>query len=238
MKIAIVGRNTEDLVRIAEKDFGFKIDYFNPEIVISNGGDGSLLGAEHQYPGILKLGLRDSETSLKHEQTDVFDAFSKLKHGNFTAKQYIKLEAKSNNKSVVALNDISIRSSNVLSAIRYTVEINNKDYTGEIIGDGLIVSTPVGSSAYYRSITKSVFQVGIGLAFNNSIEAVDHLVLDDDVVIKTKITRGPAIAAADNNNIWINLNTGDEVVIRKHHQKATLLFIDERKGPFAFTRLV
>lgn len=37
----------------------------------------------------------------------------------------------------------------------------------KVIGDGLLVATPFGSSGYYRSITGGVFEIGVGVAFNN-----------------------------------------------------------------------
>ena len=90
MKVTIVGR---DIKKIEEKAIkhGFEIIHpliavqpkppALPDIIISNGGDGSLLGAERDFPGIPKLGLRDSRTSLKHEHTDVDFAFTQLKQG-------------------------------------------------------------------------------------------------------------------------------------------------------------
>lgn len=238
MKIAIVGRDIGKIKYSAIHLGGYEIDYDNPEVVISNGGDGALLGAERDYPGIPKLGLRDSKTSSKHEHSNIDDSLYKLFYGQYTKKEFIKIETEFKGKKLISLNDISLRSRNLLSAIRYKVEINDKEYIGEIIGDGLIVSTPVGSSAYYRSITHSLFRVGIGLAFNNSTEPISHLVLEEDSIIKAKVLRGPAFVASDNNEEMFELNDNDEIIIKKHHQKATLLFTEEREGELAFTRLV
>jgi NAD+ kinase len=65
--------------------------------------------------------------------------------------------------------------------------------------------------------------VGLGLAFNNSIEQVDHMVLRENVCIRVRITRGPAIAVADNHPELIDIDEGDEVVIRKDEGTATIL---------------
>jgi len=75
----------------------------------------------------------------------------------------------------------------------------------EFIGDGLVVATPFGSTGYYRSITDSYFELGIGIAFNNSTEQADSLVVKEQRQIKVLITRGPALLYADNQTKIINL---------------------------------
>ncbi|MBZ0266740.1 hypothetical protein K8I85_01160, partial [bacterium] len=110
------------------------------------------------------------------------------------------------------------------SSVRYRVWIDDKEFSDdEIVGDGVVVATPFGSTAYYRSITGSIFRLGLGLAFNNSCEPVDHLVLPDDTVIRVRITRGPAILAADNAAETLELREDDEIVITRDERQAILL---------------
>lgn len=236
-KVALVGR---DLYKIKEQvlHYGFKVVEKNPDFVISNGGDGALLGAETQYPEVPKLGLRDSKTSMKHESSNIDHVLGLIRDGYYTVKEFMKLQASFNNKKLHALNDVMLRNEIPTSGIRFYVEINGDDYTGEVIGDGLIVATPIGSSAYYRSITHSVFQTGIGVAFNNSTEPITHLVLKEDSYIKLKITRGPALATTDNNLDYYHLKENNELVIHKSNQVARIISHSERHGPSAFTRLV
>jgi NAD+ kinase len=89
-----------------------------------------------------------------------------------------------------------------------------------------VAATPFGSSAYYRSITHSLFQVGIGLAFNNSTEPVDHMVLREDSLIEVTILRGPAIVAVDNNPERVSLLEGDTFLVRKSSEPARILGIE------------
>jgi NAD+ kinase len=138
----------------------------------------------------------------------------------------IKLEGEKNGQKRVAVNDIIIHNENVSSAVRYRVKINGVPYSGEIIGDGLVVSTPFGSTAYYRSVTQSFFRVGIGLAFNNSTERISHLVLRETAEIEVTITRGPAVLNADNHPQPIRLQSGERAIIRRNPGCATILAID------------
>ncbi len=229
MKVALVGRDLEEVEPLLQ-DFGFSRDQESPDVVISNGGDGALLGAERQYPGIPKLGLRNSKTADRKRDTDTAEALKNLAEGKLKEHRYLKLCAEANGQKLIALNDVILHNKVLTSAVRYEVEIDGKNHMGEIVGDGLIVATPFGSSAYYRSITHSIFQVGIGLAFNNSIEPVNHLVLRDTCMIEATILRGPAQVAADNDPNWIDLEAGDKLTVRKSDCVARILSIETLRG--------
>jgi NAD+ kinase len=109
------------------------------------------------------------------------------------------------------------------SGVRYRVWIDGKEFGAEIVGDGVVVATPFGSTGYYRSITRGIFRVGLGVAFNNTTEQVDHMVLAEEAEIRVLVTRGPAVAAADNCLKTIPLEDGDEVLIRRHEGQAVVL---------------
>ena len=106
--------------------------------------------------------------------------------------------------------------------MRYDVRIDGELYGQEIVGDGVGVSTVHGSTAYYRSITHSIFRTGIGLAFSNSTELVNHLVLPEDSVINIKIIRGPGELTADNAPEMPLVKDGSECEIRMSDLKAEM----------------
>ena len=110
--------------------------------------------------------------------------------------------------------------------MRYKVWINGESYGREIVGDGVGMSTVHGSTAYYRSITHSVFRIGVGLAFSNSTEVVNHLVLPEDSVVRILILRGPCEMVADNSPDRIELNAGDEGFICLSAKTSPMLGMD------------
>jgi hypothetical protein len=65
----------------------------------------------------------------------------------------------------------------------------------------------------------------LGLAFNNSTEQSDHMVLKEDSEIKIKIVRGPAVAYADNDEVEIPLEDGDIIEIKKSKDMARIIKI-------------
>ncbi len=231
MKIAVCGRNLDDLHRYMN-GLPLQVVRADPDVVICYGGDGSLLGAEREFPGVPKCPIRDSRSNGKCPEHGELVILRRLIDGVLQRKSLLKLEAvTSRGEREVGLNDVFISKSNIASAVRYRLWLNEEPYGHQIVGDGLVVSTPFGSTGYYRSITHSLFRVGIGIAFNNSTEPIDHLVTDDATVIRMEIIRGPAVLLADNNPVRIPLNKGDQVTVVKAPVQTIIMGLDEFRCP-------
>jgi NAD+ kinase len=222
MKIALKGRYLEDISPFL-KGGKYKITDRSPELIIVHGGDGALLGAEKEFPGIPKFPVRDIRTApLCEEHSSYEKIFGMLSGGRLRKTKLMKLSATCGKFSIKAINDIFIHNANPVSAIRYRVFIDGQAYGEEIVGDGVGVSTVHGSTAYYRSITHSVFRVGIGLAFSNSTETTNHLVLPDDTPVRIRLTRGPGILVGDNSPEMFEMKAGDAVAIGKIRETAVI----------------
>ena len=148
MKVLLYSRNGQYPKSLEQpvKNRGLEIVQQNPDVVITFGGDGTLLGAERDFPQIPKLPLKDSGVgfhtiSLPIEQT--LDLFVQNK---LRLQDFFKLEAIAGDHKIVALNEISIRNKLINSALRYDVSITNQSEQplnfDNLIGDGLIIATP------------------------------------------------------------------------------------------------
>ncbi len=194
-----------------------------PDVVISYGGDGTLMRAEYAYPGIPKLLLKGSAICKLCSPLSNEEVLKKFIAGRYRMEAVEKLEARAKGKILRGVNDIIVHNDNPRHAIRYHLFVRDKQIGDEIIGDGVVVATPLGSTGYYRSITDSFFELGIGVAFNNSTEQADHMVLGDEVVVRMRVVRGPAFVYADNQAEAIPLADGDEVVIEKSSDVAHII---------------
>lgn len=214
-RVVLTGEGAETLLGDIEAA-GLEVvtDSSDADLVISYGGDGSLLGCDRQYPHLPKMPVRRNHETIKcpvHENRAVF---KRVVQGQSPVTYLPRLRVEVRGKVLYAINDIVFRNALVTAGVRYRVKIDGTAYSGEIVGDGVIVATPFGSSAYYRAITKSVIRTGVGLAFNNSTEAINHLVLKDEAEIEIEITRGPAVVVADNMCDPIEISRGDLLQVR------------------------
>ena len=225
MKIKLLGKNLDDIRRelknfpIEEVETGF-------DFIITHGGDGALLGAEREYPGIPKFALRDAATAptcSRHSLHTLLDDFC---NGRLEISELPKLEAKCSSGTLTAVNDLFLHNLERCSALRYQVAIDGEIYAKEVLGDGACMASVHGSTAYYRSITRSIFRVGIGLAFSNSTEEPDHLVLDSSSTVELTVIRGPGIVIADNSPVQLPVQVGETVTFRQSDRKAYICGLD------------
>jgi NAD+ kinase len=212
----------------------------DPDVVICFGGDGTLLSAELAWPGVPKVPIRNSRRGIRcipHPPGEVLEC---LAAGKLIPTRFMKLECAVRYKGseepvcwLTAMNEFNAHMGLINSAVRFKLWLNDGGYQNghEIIGDGFVVSTPFGSTAYYNQITRGVFHKGLGVAFKATADHTDHLVVPEDSTIRAVITRGPAVLAFDNAPEYFDLDEGDELTIRKHEQEAVILTLDPIQHP-------
>jgi len=220
-RVKLMGKNLDD-VRQKILDRGMIITDENFDMVIAHGGDGTLLWSERDYPGVPKLPMRDARTAPQcksHCYDRVLDA---LVNDQLEMNVLPKLECLYGDQRLLALNDIFVHNLERASALRYQVLIDNELYANEIVGDSVGVATVHGSTAYYRSITHSLFRVGMGLAFSNSTEEINHLVISEKSEVAIRVFRGPALIIADNSPRTVEVPEHGEVIIRQAQETAQI----------------
>jgi NAD+ kinase len=230
MKIRLTGKNIED-IRPLLPQYGLEETDGPPELIVCYGGDGSLLGAERSFPGIPKLPLRDTGSARLCDDHSHARQLQNFVDGKTVINRPRKLEVLVGSFRQTALNDIYIHNSDHASALRYQVWLDDQLYAEEIAGDAVGLSTVHGSSAYYRSITHSVFRVGLGLAFSNSMELVNHMVISEDSEVRIKIIRGPGVIIADNAPERIIMQENDEALLRQSEEQAAIYGLENFMCP-------
>lgn len=229
MKVLVFGRNASRIKRAFEREFGIST---KPDVVVSYGGDGTLLHAERLYPGIPKLALRRKASCNKCVKTIHYASAShiycdsrlakiieKLKAGRFRIEKVRKISgiafAKNRKSTLEGLNEVQIHSTNHIHAVRFDFFLNGKLKEKNVVGDGLVAATSFGSTAYFQAISRKSFKKGFGIAFNNSTRIIRPLFLKGAFVAEARITRRNCQLIADNNPKKISLVAGDNVVIKQ-----------------------
>ena len=232
VQLVLFGSQADSLAETVQKHPNLTLVDTDPDVVVCYGGDGTLLAAELNWPGIPKvpvLNSRRGHRCIPHPATDVLEG---LAAGNLVSNRYTKIEGEVYREgksltpeSMVALNEFNVHMGLINSAVRFQLSLNGDPYDDgvELLGDGFVVCTPFGSTAYFAQITRGIFTRGIGIAFKSTNAHVDHLVVPDDTESRVRITRGPAVLAFDSADEYVRLLEGDELVVRKHAQSATIL---------------
>lgn len=167
MKFAIQSRNDElsnklmKEARIYLRDFGLIFDDEEPDIVISIGGDGTLLHAFHKYIHRLDktsfVGIHTGHLGFYADwkPSEVEKLVILIARQEFEVIEYplievaIKYRHSEKSATYLALNESTIKSPEVTLVM--DVELNGEHFE-RFRGDGLCMSTPSGSTAYSKSL--------------------------------------------------------------------------------------
>jgi NAD+ kinase len=223
MKFTVVSKN-KDIQAIARvlAMFDLDIDNNKPDFVITYGGDGTILKAERIYPGIPKITIRNSEKCSKcnYSENELEDVLIKIDNGTYKLKEEKKLETTFQGKKYLSLNEAQIHNYSPLKAVRFSVYMkvymDNLPLFDNIIGDGVVIATPFGSSAYFSSIGGEQFEKGIGIGLNNPYNVKSKPVIIDsgfDPEIHIIILRDDGLLLFDNDENIIKTMGGDDIKV-------------------------
>ncbi len=150
VKLSLENHGIES-VNLGNKPHGKDIDY-----VVVTGGDRGVRTYFHRFTNsvIPVFGINEFESSGYLAQTDLkeFPTYlNRLKKGDFTIEHLTRLGVKIDSRNLYpALNDIAIFSSKSATLVEHVLRINGEEVWHDS-SDGLIVTTPIGSSAYSMS---------------------------------------------------------------------------------------
>jgi len=193
---------TQQFHKLAEQR-GFVLDAESPEIVVSIGGDGTMLHAFHTFidriPDLAFVGVHTGHLGFyadwkADELNELIDHMSGARKTGSVEPRLVKyplvqleIHKKSGTSSYIALNEFTLKG--VDGTVVAQIDIN--DVTFEMFrGDGICVSTPSGSTAYNKSVG--------GAMVHPSIDALQI-----------------AEIASINNRIFRTL--GSPLLLPKHH---------------------
>lgn len=134
----------------ALKTFGFDVvdSPDEADIVVSVGGDGTLLRSVKFGKPVLPINYGTVGHMTSVEPKDLYYAVEAIATNNFRIERYPTIKVTTDRGEYHAMNDFVIKAVGGKVTI---IEIKSEFYNDYIIGDGVIVSTPMGSTAYNRA---------------------------------------------------------------------------------------
>lgn len=205
------------------------IQYF-----FSFGGDGTILSAltiiqDLEIP-ITGVNLGRLGFLVGFSRENILENLDKILNHQLRLSQRSVIEVFSNTQKIdfpYALNDVNINRKETTSMITVEAEING-NFLSNFWGDGLIVATPSGSTAYSLSCGGPIIEPD-NHNFTLTPIAPHNLnmrpiILNDNVEIKLKVSsRVPEYSLGLDSRIY-HLNTDDELILRKAKFNLCLVF--------------
>jgi NAD+ kinase len=223
-RVAVAGDDLPVAIA-AVKRAGLQLVQRDPQAVLCHGGDGTLLRAEREWPGVPKVPARIASRARLCPDHQLEAVLRRLLDGALPREELPLLVAQVGAWRLEALNDIVLRNDNAATAVRLVARTAAGE-SGEITGDGVVCATPFGSTGYFRSVTRSIVEDGFGVAFSNSTEPVEPVRLAPGESVEIEIRRGPAELVRDNDPRSVNLRDGSRVRIALGNRTAVVLGLD------------
>ncbi|MGL4761514.1 MAG: NAD(+)/NADH kinase [Sarcina sp.] len=212
----------------------------NMDILMVLGGDGTLLGTARNYAHIITcpiLGINIGNlgfiSSVELAEIDV--ALQNIKDNNYGIEERIMIKTLINNiefEGNRALNDVVIARGTLSRMTEYNVFVNREMYTS-FSGDGIIVSTPVGSTAYSLSAGGPLISPDLDLI--SIVPICSHNLNTRPLIVNgnSEITIKPAVEEEIYLTIdgqkSIKLKSNDEIRIQKAHTTFKVVSFKEKK---------
>ena len=210
------------------------------KIVITLGGDGTLLGAAYDavknYVSLLGINLGNLGYLAQLEFNDIDKLPNLLKSGlSYQSRMMLKMTIVRNGKALhtyPALNDIVVTRGAVLRPITVDLGNDNRKITSYYC-DGLIFSTPPGSTAYSMSVGGPILDPQMEAILVSAISPhsiSSHSLVFDASTQLTCSVQDPqkyrALVSVDGRRAFA-LEDSDIIRIEKYEQKLSLVKISE-----------
>jgi NAD+ kinase len=238
-RLAIVGhtgkpqsRRIQDELETWLKDRGIEVTDESPDLVLSLGGDGTMLRAAHAAHSAdapllgVNMGTLGylSEVDAGAEK----ESLERVIAGDFEIEERMMLRCEAESfESHVALNEILVERTSRRRLVKLHVWVGG-ERLATFNADGVIVATPTGSTAYALSaggpIVSPRAQCLVLVPVSAHMIFARPFVLAPDEVVEVQVDpAGDAGALALDGAVEHDLEPGGKVVVRRHFRPLMLV---------------
>lgn len=204
------------------------------DFIIVLGGDGTILRTarslgKNDIP-ILGINIGNLGFLTNAEIGDFDDIIGELHRDSYEIEERIMLNCKIKDRETeafMALNDIVVAKGTLSRIVEFSISIDNKLYTN-FTADGIIVSTPTGSTAYNLSAGGPIIHpelevVAITPICPHTLSMRTMVVsADKDVVLRLKGKNESIFLTVDGQNVY-ELSEEDEIIITKNEKRCKVI---------------
>ena len=215
-------------------------DDFNENITFALvlGGDGTILKtaryyAKYEVP-ILGINLGRLGFLSQAKPTQAKEAIDLILQGNFKIEDRMMLSALEGKMN--ALNDIVIKGNGFSRTSRLYVHIN-ENIVCDYLADGIIISTPTGSTAYTLSaggpiLFPTLNAIVIVPICPHTMNARPIVIPSCEVINVTSSQNKPLLKISADGQNTLNLEPNQAIEVKKSEYNAKLLLLNMQKNSF------
>lgn len=202
------------------------------------GGDGTILRTARFYAPFdvpilgINLGRLGFLSQAKSNQVD--DAIDCVLNGKFLIEDRIMLSAR--NGEMNALNDFVIKGDGFSRTSRLYVHIND-NIVCDYLADGIIISTPTGSTAYTLSaggpiLFPTLDAMVVVPICPHTMNARPIVIPSCEVIKVTSSQNKPLLKISADGQNTLDLDANEDIEIKKSEYSAKLLLLNLQKNSF------
>jgi NAD+ kinase len=205
------------------------------DFLITVGGDGTLMSTARRSilhnKAVLGINIGRLGFLTDIHPNEIVKVISDITEGKYTIDERCLLEIEVNNQKMVAFNDVAFSKSPKANMVDILAKIDGRKFNN-YYGDGLIISTPTGSTAYNLSCGGPIVHPSCDAIIATPICA--HSLTQRPFVLPNKFllelatsnTLGAKIVIDGQNSFEIKKDEIVKVGVSKH--KAKLIYINDR----------
>ncbi len=237
MNVAVVykrdsGEIAQDVLKflnsreVSAKEF----NYFSRELedydfIVSIGGDGTILDILQEVKNCPPIfGVNTGKIGLLNhsEKNDFKDRLKEVLEGQVGTDEFLRIEGFINEEKLNAMNEIAVLSAIPAKLLGLKVKVDGVE-TERVRADGMLFSTPVGSTAYALSAGGPVIDPHVQSILTVPIAPFKlgwrPWVVNQNRTIDVELILGEAKVIADGRKS-VELSTNDKLTIKKYEYPA------------------
>ncbi|OGI16685.1 MAG: hypothetical protein A2287_03965 [Candidatus Melainabacteria bacterium RIFOXYA12_FULL_32_12] len=225
---------------------GKKVEDFDKDIsfAIVVGGDGTFLGAARFYAPLdiplfgINIGRLGFLSQLQLEELE--QGIKKLIDGQFKVEERLMLKSfnvsKESRFSYTALNDVVIKGGSISRTAQLFLYINGK-HVCDYVADGLIISTPTGSTAYTLSaggpvVVPELEAIVIVPICPHALTSRPIVIpANEEIMVSVKSDSDIVYLTADGQES-VKLRSSDNIYVKQTEYKAKLILLEKENNGF------
>jgi len=187
------------------------------DMVLTIGGDGTIIHAAREAAPLDKplLGINTGRLGFVAElEPNELDMLRRIAEGNYTIEKRMMLKVTHKNREYYAMNDAVISRGSLSRLIDIDVSLaEEKGHICSYRADGLIVSTPTGSSAYSLAAGGPVVEPAMKCIVMTPV--CSHSLFARPVIFSHKSQLAVSASCDDNTQVYLTLDGAKTLTIAR-----------------------